>query len=206
MKSRTQLAIGMALAVTLAVPMARAQERPEMAVTVQFGQPKFPQDPPPLNRIMVPDEVTVGRGGTVNFEINGGGHAIAIYPVSNSTTRADIEAGLCQPDPATCDPQGAATSDLRYIIREGSGLVVVDTDTNPPQNRVNDPIGRMIYAGGPVFLTGRTTDTPTVQQIEYRFERAGRYLVICADRNHFINDHMFGFVNVVRKNGRLPED
>jgi hypothetical protein len=30
-----------------------------------------------------------------------------------------------------------------------------------------------------------------------RFDRTGRYLVICMNRSHLLNDHMFGFVNVV---------
>ena len=34
-------------------------------------------------------------------------------------------------------------------------------------------------------------------QVQYRFEKTGRYLVICINRNHFINDGMFGFVDVV---------
>ena len=30
----------------------------------------------------------------------------------------------------------------------------------------------------------------------YRFEKTGRYLVLCINRVHFLNDWMFGFVNV----------
>jgi hypothetical protein len=30
-----------------------------------------------------------------------------------------------------------------------------------------------------------------------RFDSNGRYLVICMNRSHALNDHMFGFVNVV---------
>ena len=34
------------------------------------------------------------------------------------------------------------------------------------------------------------------QLITYRFDHPGRYLVICMNRSHFLNDWMFGFVNV----------
>jgi hypothetical protein len=59
-------------------------------------------------------------------------------------------------------------------------------------------------AGG--FLTGSVvaipTATPPVAQvignrIVYQFNKSGRYLVICMNRAHFLNDHMFGFVSVV---------
>jgi len=40
--------------------------------------------------------------------------------------------------------------------------------------------------------------TPTIgNRIVYRFNKTGRYLVICMNRAHSLNDHMFGFVNVV---------
>jgi plastocyanin len=205
MSKRRSHCVAAAAALTLVMPLAQARGMlPPNDVTVQFGQPTFPQDPAPLNHILVPDEVTIARGGTVTFELNGANHGIAIYPVSSMTTRADIEAGLCQPDPATCQPQGNATSSLQYLVMDAMGDVVVDTGVNPPETRVNDPTERLIYAGGPVFLTGRTAADAAPQQIQYRFEKLGRYLVICTDRPHFINDHMFGFVNVVRKYQRLP--
>ena len=33
--------------------------------------------------VVVPDEVTIAKGGTVTFMVNGGGHGVAIYPVSH---------------------------------------------------------------------------------------------------------------------------
>ena len=154
---------------------------------------------------MDPNEVTITKGGTVTFEINGVGHGIAIYPVSWTTDRQDIEENLCQPDPTVCDPQGAATANLRYFITDGRGHLVIDTETNPPSNRVNDPEDRLLYAGGPVFFTGRAAADAVAPQVQYRFEKTGRYLVICTDRFHLINDRMFGFVNVVRKHQKTTE-
>ena len=56
-------------------------------------------------------------------------------------------------------------------------------------------------AGGNQFLTGVGAGPPPVtpttgQLITYRFLVPGRYLVICMNRSHFMNDWMFGFVNV----------
>jgi hypothetical protein len=38
---------------------------------------------------------------------------------------------------------------------------------------------------------------PIGEQIRVKFTKNGRYLVICMNRGHSINDHMFSFVNVV---------
>jgi len=55
-------------------------------------------------------------------------------------------------------------------------------------------------AGGVQFLNGGTVPTGTGsaggQLITYRFLKTGRYLVHCMNRTHFLNDWMFGFVNV----------
>jgi hypothetical protein len=45
------------------------------------------------------------------------------------------------------------------------------------------------------LLTGSTLTTRG-SQVRYRFAEHGRYLVICINRVHSINDWMFGFVNV----------
>ena len=58
-------------------------------------------------------------------------------------------------------------------------------------------------AGGMQFLNGGTIPagpTSNGQLLTYRFQKTGRYLVLCMNRVHFLNDWMFGFVNV--KGGR----
>ena len=45
------------------------------------------------------------------------------------------------------------------------------------------------------FLVG-TTVTTVGNRIQYRFTETGRFLVICQNRGHLLNDWMFGFVNV----------
>src|SRR6185295_5112048 len=68
--------------------------------TVMFAQPQ-PQTPDPapvgaaVTHFLLPDDVTIRKGGTVTFVVNGGGHGIAIHEVDKKTTREDIAAGLC---------------------------------------------------------------------------------------------------------------
>ena len=69
---------------------------------VNFG-PVHPQPEPPGRHALVPDEVTIFKGGTVTFIMNGTGHGLAIYPVSKDTTRAHIAEDLCQGGPALCN-------------------------------------------------------------------------------------------------------
>jgi hypothetical protein len=62
--------------------------------------------------------------------------------------------------------------------------------------------GRLMSAGGVQFLNGGTipagATTPSDGQlVTYQFLKTGRYLIICINRSHSLNDWMFGFVNVV---------
>src|SRR5262245_60587138 len=43
---------------------------------------------------LLPDDVTILKGGAGTFVVNGGGHGLAIHRVSKDTTRADIAAQL----------------------------------------------------------------------------------------------------------------
>ena len=160
---------------------------------VNFGA-LHPQPPVPLNHVVLPDEVSIFKQGTVTFVVNGDAHGIAIYPVSKNTTRTDIEEDLCQGGPAVCN-LAAGTGALPYTVTDGHHEVVMETGTNPPDNRINSLPGQLFAAGAGVFLTG-STPTRVGTEVRYRFEKSGRYLVICMNRSHYINDYMFGFVNV----------
>ena len=197
--TRTLLALSaVILAFGIAAP-ASAQDDP--AVVMQFGA-LHPQPAPPANNVLVPDEVTINKGGTVLFIMNGGGHRVNIYPVSKQTVRADIEEDLCQGGPGgIC--VGGATANLRYVITDAKGDVIIDTQTNVEQPFISHQHDLMLSVGGPAVLTGTVPPVvpPAVQpnghQVQYRFEKTGRYLVICGTRPHSLNDYMFGFVNVV---------
>ena len=162
---------------------------------------------------LTPEEVTVEKGGEVTFQIHNGGHAMAILEVSKNTTRDDIGQLLCQgTDPETianpadhvCDLSNA-NANAEHMITDGKGDVVIVASENVtnvhPDNRVWYPPGRLMSAGGVQFLNGGTVPTGTGptggQLITYRFLKTGRYLVHCMNRVHFLNDWMFGFVNVV---------
>jgi hypothetical protein len=164
---------------------------------------------------LTPEEVTISKGGEVTIQIHGGGHAPAIYEVSKNTTRFDLGQFLCPGD----DPKDAPTpadhpcptnnANLARSILDGKGDVVIVAGpggTVHPDNRVWSPEGRLMSLGGVQFANGGTTDptgtSPTGGELAtYRFLKTGRYLVICMNRAHFLNDWMFGFVNVVGEKG-----
>lgn len=163
---------------------------------------------------LTPEEATVAKGGEVTFEVHGGGHAPAIYRVSKDTTRNDLGQFLCAGD----DPEhianpadhvcnlSAANANAAHMIKDGDGDVVIVADANPtnanthPLNRVWSVPGRLASFGGKQFANGGTVvaagQPSNGQLVTYRFQKSGRYLIICMNRTHFLNDWMFGFVNV----------
>src|SRR4051812_45014171 len=160
---------------------------------------------------LTPEEVSVSKGGQVTFQVHGGGHGITIYPVSKNTTRDGIGRFLCPGvDPATVGtPSGlncnlsAVNANAAHTIRDGHGdafILVSPNITNAhPDNRLWYEPGRLMSAGGRQFLNGGTIPagpTSDGQLVSYRFLKTGRYLVICMNRTHSLNDWMFGFVNV----------
>ena len=188
----------MMLAIVIA-GSAGAQAVPD--AVVNFGAP-HPQPPGPASNAMVPDEVTINKGEIVLFVVNGAAHRVSIYPVSNHTTRADIEEDLCQGGAAVCN-SAAGTANLQYLITDGKGDLIIDTQTNVQQPFISYQPGLLFSAGGPATLTSSPVPpavAPPGHQVQVRFEKTGRYLVICSTRTHAVNDHMFGFVNVVGTN------
>jgi len=161
---------------------------------------------------LTPEEVTIAKNGQVTFQIHGGGHGFAIYEVSRNTTRDALGQFLCAgPDPSeTADPAShpcnlsASNANAAHVILDGKDDVVIEAQPNltnaHPDNRVWFEPGRLMSAGGQQFLNGGTIPagaTSNGQLVTYRFLKTGRYLVICMNRTHFLNDWMFGFVNVV---------
>jgi plastocyanin len=220
---RAILIVGVVLALGAAVqtsgPAAGSDQESnhEQAVPdafVNFGSPQPQPTPAQKANELVPNEVTINKGGTVTFRVNGGNHGIAIYPVSKDTTRDDITSQLCTHDVATGLCGTPTFANLEHQIVDGKGNLIIDTGTNPPIVRVDDPTDRLlatativVEANGTLvpgaFHTG-TTPTTAGTQIQYRFEKTGRYLVICMNRNHYLNDWMFGFVDVVDASGTRP--
>lgn len=163
-----------------------------------------------------PDQVTIAKGGEVSFNIHGGGHGFAIYSVSKDTTRDNIGQQLCAgDDPATIPTEAAATHACnnglglggnanlaRQVVDAKDDVVLVVPQNVPPggtfptTNRVWYEPGRLMSANAPAFLQGGTATAPVGEILTYRFLKPGRYLVLCANRSHFFNDWMFGFVDV----------
>jgi plastocyanin len=252
---RTSLVMIAVLAAALAFPaIGRADDKQKRRAVrnavVQFGapQPQTPDGtaPPPgslagaVTHFLAPDDVRIRQGGTVTFVVNGGGHGIAIHPVSRNTTRADIAKDLCDGIENEGDRASrftfcngtivtgvgtiVGTQNLAYEITDGREKLVIDV----PQNvgnanpRVDDATHthRLLATSGRVpvlgaspppasdnpagaFLVGTAPATPPAtgfmpgNRIQVTFDKAGRYLVICMNRGHLLNDHMFGFVTVV---------
>ena len=263
----TGIVVGAALAIAVSFPMSgRADDKEKNAVqnaTVHFGQPQ-PQTPDPnpvgaaVTHFLMPNDVTIHKGGTVTFVVNGGGHGITIHEVAKKTTRADIAEDLCDGNnnetadatvaqeitdrrarAAVCNGAVKETAvingvvvnflgsqNLDYMITDGKGNLVIEPGFNADgaiNPRLDDPDNspRLLATSGAspgdtanpaaiagnragAFLTGTAfnpTATPPVatpgNRIQVKFLTTGRYLVICMNRAHSLNDHMFGFVNVV---------
>lgn len=192
---------GLVLLSLCGYPGASADQIPQHAV-VQFG-PLHPQPAPPGNHVLTPNDVTILKGGTVTFQVNGGGHGVAIYKVSRRTTREDITADLCPGGPG--GPCVGATANPAFLITDRRGDVVVDIPAFAGSPVYDYAIGRSLAAvgGSAIFLNGSTDPAITTPppapglRLQHQFDRAGRYLVICMNRFHAINDYMFGFVDVV---------
>ena len=188
------------LAFTVGIGVANGSAQAVDDAVVQFG-PLHPQPPAPLLHRLDPDEVSIHKGGTVLFVMNGGGHRVVIYEVSQDTTRADIEEDLCQGGVSVCNGP-AGTQNKQYEITDGKGDLIIDTETNLEQPFINYLPGQLVSAGGPVVLTGTSAAGAAGHTVRYRFEKTGRYLVICGTRGHSLNDWMFGFVDVVGTNAK----
>ena len=154
------------------------------------------------NHVVVPDDTTIRKDGTITFIVNGADHGVAIYPVSNNTTREDITAQLCAHDAVTNACVDPSFPNAERTIRDGKNDVVMVIGPNPPFQRVDDPTDRLLGTSTQVgnvagaFLVG-TTATTVGTHLEFRFAKTGRYLVICMNRNHFLANWQFGFVSVV---------
>lgn len=84
--------------------------------------------------------------------------------------------------------------------------MTLDGDANhvvvPGETRIDDPTDRLFAtttrAGNvpSVFLPGTTATEPGTH-LQFRFTKSGRYLVVCMNRDHFVADWMFGFIDVV---------
>lgn len=227
-------AIALVFSVSALAQKHGGHEGSAQTVVVQFGQAQPQSAPAPVTHFLDPDEVTIEKGGTVTFVVNGGGHAIAIHRVSKKTTREDIAEDLCQGGTDDADRLGRSlvcngtiatgigtpaiigTQNLNYEITDGDNHLVIRTGFNNPaagdadnNPRVDDTAHsqRLLSTSGRIgnsntpnpagaFLAGTNAAGAAGNRIQVTFLKSGKYLVICQNRGHSLNDHMFGFVNV----------
>ncbi len=196
---RIRAAFAVIVAVLLTARVVALDSNTPLNVVVNFGDPDF-SVVPPANHVLIPDDALVGKDGTVTYIVNGGGHGIAIYPVSDNTTRDDITAQLCaHVAGAPCGDPSFANGDV--TIRDGKNDVIIMSGTNPPFFRLDDPTNRLLGTSTQIgtvvgaFLTG-ATPTASGTLLQVRFPKKGRYLAVCMNRSHFLNDWEFGFISV----------
>jgi hypothetical protein len=84
----------------------------------------------------------------------------------------------------TCGPgESEPTCDSSVLAANGAGGFLTGNVLAIPASPGPPPTAAVAQAIG--------------NRIVYQFNKTGRYLVICVNRAHFVNDHLFGFVNVV---------
>jgi hypothetical protein len=75
------------------------------------------------------------------------------------------------------------------------------TGTNPPFQRVDDPTDRLLATSTqienvPGVFLEEAMATAAGTQVQFRFMKSGRYPAVCVNRNHYLNNWMFGFIDV----------
>ena len=176
------------LCLGLAAPLAMADDGRQASATVSFGQWQTgpAAGPPPVleldrfpnlsprtrnNHQLIPNEVTIKAGGSVNFII-GGFHQTIVYD------------------------DGTQPEDIKTVV-DVNTTVTRGPNPFPAVVLIDDPTNR-IYRGldpslQPLDLSG-AFGQDRVEAVF--FPKPGIYLVICGVRGHFVNDGMFGFVHV----------
>lgn len=101
-----------------------------------------------------------------------------------------------------------ADGTVNYIFAGLHVIAIYDDGTQPGEINVNDLEAGITTAGGVIkdptnriYRGWNAINIPGTQPRErvdvVQFSKPGTYLVICALRNHFVDDKMFGFVRVL---------
>jgi hypothetical protein len=160
----------------------RPVQGPLATATVSFGEwrtdvpldryppaPPIPPPPPGNGHQLIPHQVTIKVGGTVNFII-AGFHQVIVY--APGTRPEDVNTSLIRPTRG---------------VPPGIPLI------NDESNRLYAGLDPSTVHGGPPTPTIPLLDRSEVVQ----FSHKGRHLVICGVLPHFVNDQMYGWVKVV---------
>jgi hypothetical protein len=198
--TRSNICLVALLFIGLAAPVAMADQDHQANATVSFGawQTGPVEDTPVLEldrfpnlsprdrneHQLIPHRVKIKAGGAVNFII-GGFHQPIVY--DDGTKRKDILPDA-NPDALTTGP---TPSPAVRLIDDPANRIYRGLD---PSLQPEDRSG----AVPPAFLQDRV-------EVVF-FPKPGNYLVICGIRGHFVNDGMFGFVNVLPAKDEEAED
>jgi plastocyanin len=109
----------------------------------------------------------------------------------------DVPQNVANANPRVDDPR----TSLRLLSTSGAipGVFAPDLNANPAGG----------FLLGTVFVPAAGTTPESItpgNRIQVTFNRTGRFLVICQNRGHSLNDHMFGFVTVVDDDDRDHDD
>lgn len=153
---------------------------PMATATVSFGSwasgvdrfPNIGQAPGLPNNVhaLIPNEVQIKAGGTVNFAVSGF-HLVIVY--GDGTRPEDID--TTDTVPATIQPGPPMINDDRNRVYRGLDPTVLPRLSGPPQGTAQP------------FFQDR------VEAVN--FSAPGRYLVICGVLPHFLGG-MYGYVKV----------
>lgn len=202
MRKSKILAFALALGVpaALVTPAASAEERGghdnRRIITVGFGAGLNTAQPGnPLNHHILPDVIRVEMGDVVNFVV-AGFHVIRVY--DQGVRLRDVKALI----PDECETNPVDTVALPQCALGGPPTLPPIIPSGP----ATAPLLPTFYLGlnplaPPVGLPPFAQVSTTQNRVEpVLFDKAGRFLVICAVLPHF-NDAMYAWVEV-RKGGR----
>ena len=105
----------------------------------------------------------------------------------------------------TISPERVSDGGVNFIISGNHVVTIYDDNTRPEDIDPNLLVPGITTAGGVIddpdkrIYRGVNETAPTGarDRVEVvHFSKPGTYLVICAVRNHFVNDGMYGFVVV----------
>jgi hypothetical protein len=171
----------------LLAPMAMADKDAPANATVSFGQwqtdpslDRFPPSPSNDRRRnehqLLPNTVNIKAGGAVNFIISGF-HQPIVYD------------------------EGIRPGDIKTEV--GVNTTTTGPTPSPAVVLIDDPKHRIYRGPDPSLqpLERASSLKPTPEFLQDRveavfFPKPGTYLVICGVHGHFVDDGMFGFVQV----------
>ena len=176
------------LFIGLLAPMAMAVDDSPTNATVSFGQwrtdPALDRFPPALSNDrlrnehqLIPNKVKIKAGGAVNFIISGF-HQPIVYDDGIRPVDIKTEVGV-----NTTTTTGPSPSPAVVLIDDPNHRVYRGQDPSlQPLERESS------LKPAPEFVQDRV-------EVVF-FPNPGTYLVICGVHGHFVNDDMFGFVQV----------